>query len=303
PFRSSFTVAVHGGGPHPPPWQRKSPPKNKASHRVPTGSTPSRSIASNSSTKASTEPASAVANQTSFVAALPEIPAPLSSTAPGGATEVDLLISVPDSSTAAVASLPKDVTVERENPSMVSHQAVAANLLSPETCANKMESPKAVILATVSNPSSVPTVSVDNNRVPILAISAVTGGSPPSSSDQLGGSQEQLQQRKSSADIWKGFDKGKAPIKSLLPITPKRKKLKTVYREVLKSVPPVSSNHPPSLPAAAPLEHHAGQSEFPLGALKPPRADIASTSKTPSNELSKITVHDLSTGSLCVDLS
>nr|VDC77304.1 unnamed protein product [Brassica rapa] len=534
---------------------KKKPPKNKASHRVPTGSTPSRSIASNSSTKASTEPASAVANQTSFVAALPEIPAPLSSTAPGGATEVDLQISVPDSSTAAVASLPKDVTVERENPSMVSHQAVAANLLSPETCANKMESPKAVILATVSNPSSVPTVSVDNNRVPILAISAVTGGSPPSSSDQLGGSQEQLQQRKSSADIWKGFvkptklklqpketpytlesgeacvtipnavveknkkawecfilgqfyeeapprgavhaivngiwskqrrdisvskmegnafllrvpcpnarrrilsqplwqidgqtmfvakwapglqqvkpelemvpvwleftgvplqffnedalqeiagivghpvclhpstanltnievakvytvidprkpipkfvnarfesgdtrrigvsspwlpslcsyckkvghsisrckaapktcalcnsvkhptsacprgqgvpvkDKGKAPIKSLLPITPKRKKLKTVYREVLKSVPPVSSNHPPSLPAAAPLEHHAGQSEFPLGALKPPRADIASTSKTPSNELSKITVHDLSTGSLCVDLS
>ncbi|KAG5406756.1 hypothetical protein IGI04_012875, partial [Brassica rapa subsp. trilocularis] len=258
---------------------KKNPPKNKASHRVPTGSTPSRSIASNSSTKASTEPASAVANQTSFVAALPEIPAPLSSTAPGGATEVDLSISVPDSSTAAVASLPKDVTVERENPSMVSHQAVAANLLSPETCANKMESPKAVILATVSNPSSVPTVSVDNNRVPILAISAVTGGSPPSSSDQLGGLQEQLQQRKSSADIWK------------------------VYREVLKSVPPVSSNHPPSLPAAAPLEHHAGQSEFPLGALKPPRADIASTSKTPSNELSKITVHDLSTGSLCVDLS
>ncbi|KAF3528764.1 hypothetical protein DY000_02036919 [Brassica cretica] len=264
---------------------KKKPPKNKASRRVPTGSTPSRSIASNSSTKASTEPASAVANQTSFVAALPEIPAPLSSTAPGGATEVDLSISVPDSSTAAAASLLKDVTVERENPSMVFHQAVAANLLSPETCANKMESPKAVILATVSNPSSVPTVSVDNNRVPILAISAVTGGSPPSSSDQLGGSQEQLQQRKSSAEIWKG------------------KKLKTVFREVLKSVPPVSSNHLPSLPAAAPLEHHAGQSEFPLGALKPPPADIASTSKTPSNELSKITVHDLSTGSLCVDLS
>ncbi|KAG2268140.1 hypothetical protein Bca4012_070434 [Brassica carinata] len=163
--------------------------KEKASQKqafrcVPTGSTPSRSIASNSSTKASTEPASAVANQTSFVAALPEIPAPLSSTASGGATEVDLSISVPDSSTAAAASLLKDVTVEHENPSMVSHQAVAANLLSPETCANKMESPKAVILATVSNPSSVPTVSVDNNRVPILVISAVTGGSPPSSSGQ-----------------------------------------------------------------------------------------------------------------------
>ncbi|WZZ24345.1 hypothetical protein YC2023_007746 [Brassica napus] len=169
---------------------KKKPPKNKASRCVPTGSTPSRSIASNSSTKASTEPASAVANQTSFVAALPEIPAPLSFTAPGGATEVDMSISVFDSPTAAAASLLKDVTVERENPSMVSHQAAAANLLSPETCANKMESPKAVILATVSNPSSVPTVSVDNNRVPILAISAVTGGSPPSSSDQLGGTFE-----------------------------------------------------------------------------------------------------------------